>query len=130
MTHIKCRESLTNVNITAFGEASVSCSLSEVVNDTEYVEVLDESFFLADDEAIQISLSEDKDNQGNGKSQVSQPKYAKRKETESRLNPWIWRENQRGVLIRFSYSEIRFRNKNIVKCLKLNAIFRQSIYFF
>ena len=52
MTHIKCRESLTNVNMTAFGEASVSCSLSEVVNDTESVEVLDESFFLADDEAI------------------------------------------------------------------------------
>ena len=45
-------------------------------------------------------------------------------------NPWIWRENQRGVLIGFSYSEIRFLNKNIVKYLKINAIFRQSIYFF
>ena len=44
-------------------------------------------------------------------------------------NPWIWRENQRGVLIDFSYSEIRFLNKNIVKCLKLNDIFCQSIYF-
>ena len=46
------------------------------------------------------------------------------------FNPWIWRENQRGVLIGFSYSEIISLNKNIVKCLKLNAIFRQSIYFF
>ena len=45
-------------------------------------------------------------------------------------NPWIWRENQRGALIGFSYSEIRFLNKNIVKCPILNAIFRQSIYFF
>ena len=47
-------------------------------------------------------------------------------------NPWIWRENQRegGVLIGFSYIEIRFLNKNIVKYLKINAIFRQSIYFF
>ena len=44
-------------------------------------------------------------------------------------NPWIWRENQRGVLIGFSYSEIRFLNKNIVKYLKINAIFRRSIYF-
>ena len=44
-------------------------------------------------------------------------------------NPWIWRENQRGALIGFSYSEIRFLNKNIVKCLNLNAIFRESIYF-
>ena len=46
------------------------------------------------------------------------------------LNPWIWRENQRGVLIGFSYSEIISLNKNIVKCIKLNAIFRQSVYFF
>ena len=46
------------------------------------------------------------------------------------LNPWIWRENERGALIGFSYSEIRFLNKNIVKCPNLNAIFRQSIYFF
>ena len=45
-------------------------------------------------------------------------------------NPWIWRENQRWALIGFSYSEIRFLNKNIVKCLNLNAIFRESIYFF
>ena len=45
-------------------------------------------------------------------------------------NPWIWRENQRGMLIGFSYSEIRSLNKNIVKCLKLNAIFRQGTYFF
>ena len=44
--------------------------------------------------------------------------------------PRIWRENQRGALIGFSYSEIRFLNKNIVKYLKINAIFRQSIYFF
>ena len=29
-----------------------------------------------------------------------------------------------------SYSEIRFLNKNIVKYLKINAIFRKSIYFF
>ena len=34
------------------------------------------------------------------------------------------------MLIGFSCSEIRFLNKNIIKCLKLNAIFRQSIYFF
>ena len=40
-------------------------------------------------------------------------------------NPWIWRENQRGALIGFSYSEIRFINKNIVKYLKINAISRQ-----
>ena len=34
-------------------------------------------------------------------------------------NPWIWRDNQRGVLIGFSYSEIRFLIiKNIVKCLR------------
>ena len=46
------------------------------------------------------------------------------------MDPWIWRENQRGALIGFSYSEIRFLNKNIVKCPTLNAIFRQSIYFF
>ena len=46
------------------------------------------------------------------------------------FNPWIWRENQRGALIGFSYSEIRFLNKNIVKCLKINVICRQSIYFF
>ena len=46
------------------------------------------------------------------------------------LYPWIWRENQQGVLIGFSYSEIRFLNKNIVKCLELNAIFRQSIHIF
>ena len=45
-------------------------------------------------------------------------------------NLWIWRENQRGALIGFSYSEIRFLDKNIVKCLNLNAIFRESIYFF
>lgn len=89
MTHIRCRESSTNVNITAIGEASASCSLSEVINDTESVEVLDESFPLADnDEVVQILLPGDKDNQGNSKSQVSQPKYAKRKETESRLN-WV-----------------------------------------
>ena len=85
-THIKCRESSTNVNINAIGEASASCSLSEVVSDTESVEVFDESFSLADDEVDQISLSEDKDNQGNGKSQVSQPKYVTRKKTESGLN--------------------------------------------
>ena len=48
---------------------------------TESVKVLDESFFLAGNDAVvQISLPEDKDNQGNSKSQVSQPKYAKRKE--------------------------------------------------
>ena len=38
----------------------------------------------------------------------------------------VWRENQRGgggVLIGFSYIEIRFLNKNIVKYLKVNAIF-------
>ena len=45
-------------------------------------------------------------------------------------NPWIWRENQRGAPIGFSYSEIKFLNKNIVKCPNLNAIIRQSIYFF
>ena len=39
-------------------------------------------------------------------------------------------ENQVGALIGFSYSEIRFLNKNTVKCLKINAICRQSIYFF
>ena len=32
-----------------------------------------------------------------------------------------WRENQRGELIGFSYSEIRFLNKNIVKYLKIKA---------
>ena len=32
-------------------------------------------------------------------------------------NPWIWSEKQRGALLGFSYSEIRFLNKNIVKCL-------------
>ena len=45
-------------------------------------------------------------------------------------NLWIGRENQRGALIGFSYSEIRFLNKDIAKCLNLNAIFRESIYFF
>ena len=34
------------------------------------------------------------------------------------------------MLIGFSYIEIRFLNKNIVKYLKINAIFRESIYFF
>ena len=46
-----------------------------------------------------------------------------------RDNPWIWRENKRRALIGFSYSEIRFPNKNIVKYLKINVIFCQSIYF-
>ena len=45
-------------------------------------------------------------------------------------NPWIWRENQREAVIGFPYSEIRFLNKYIVKYLKINAIFSQSIYFF
>ena len=31
-----------------------------------------------------------------------------------------------GALIGFSYSEIRFLNKNIVKCLKIKAIYHQS----
>ena len=64
------------------------------VNDTESVEILDESFSLADGEAVQILLSEDKDNLGNGKSQVSQPKYAKRKEIESGLN-WVRGKNSK-----------------------------------
>ena len=45
------------------------------------------------------------------------------------LNPCIWHENKQGSLIGFSYSETTFLNKNIVKCLKINAICRQSIYF-
>ena len=65
------------------------------VNDTESVEILDESFSLADGEAVQILLSEDKDNLGNGKSQVSQPKYAKRKEIESGLN-WVREKNPKS----------------------------------
>ena len=44
-------------------------------------------------------------------------------------NPWIWHENQQGQ-VGFSYSEIRFLHKNMVKCLNVNAIFRESIYFF
>ena len=35
-----------------------------------------------------------------------------------------------GALIGFSYSEITFLIKNIVKCPKINAICCQSIYFF
>ena len=35
-----------------------------------------------------------------------------------------------SMLIGFSYSEIKSLNKNIVKRLKLNAIFRQGTYFF
>ena len=44
-------------------------------------------------------------------------------------NPWIWRENQRGALIGFSYSEIRFLNKNS-KMSKSKRYFLPEYLFF
>ena len=89
MRHIKCCESLTIViNITTIKEASALCSFSEVVNNTESIEVFDKSFSIADEAAHILLQVEDKDNEGNGNSQLSQPKYGKRKETESAFN-WV-----------------------------------------
>ena len=46
------------------------------------------------------------------------------------MNPWIWRENQQGVLISFSYSEIRSLNLKYTKMPKIKCYFSPEYLFF
>ena len=127
ITHIKTRESASNINVSAIEEASTGRSLSDMGSEFELsVDATDELSLVSDNEKVSqvenksLLNAQDNDDPENSQTydQHIKSKYRKRKDMESGLN-WIGAKKSQKIQLKDTEDQIKEAMKRFDKSLEL-----------